>query len=147
MNLFEELLTSLQKTSEMSIAIMKPRDNGAVNHGLMVFLFMLYHQGEIKTSEISDHFGVTSGAATGIADKLEQLGLIERVRSKKDRRIVIATLTDQGKQLVENKKKEHVELYQEILNDFSEQEIRETIQSLNKIATKIDHYTAKQKEE
>ncbi|RXJ04477.1 MarR family transcriptional regulator [Anaerobacillus alkaliphilus] len=147
MNIFEELLISLKRASEVSISVMRPRDTGEVNHGLMILLFMIYSKGQIKTNEISEHFGVTSGAATGIADKLENLGLIERKRSIEDRRIVISTLTAKGLDLVEAKKREHVQLYEYILNDFSNEEIIKTIQMLNKISAKIESYLTEQHEE
>ncbi|MDU1845737.1 MAG: MarR family transcriptional regulator [Niallia nealsonii] len=140
MNIFENLLTSLKRASEVSVSIMKPRDEGVITHNLMIFLFMIQNKGEIRTSEISEHFGVTSGAATGIADKLENLGLIERNRSKIDRRVVTLVLSEKGKKLVQSKKREHVELYQYILHDFSEEELLNTIRMLNKISDRIDSY-------
>ncbi|MCF2648297.1 MarR family winged helix-turn-helix transcriptional regulator [Niallia circulans] len=140
MNIFENLLISLKRASEVSVSIMKPRDEGEITHNLMIFLFMIQNKGEIRTSEISEHFGVTSGAATGIADKLENLGLIERNRSKIDRRVVTLVLSEKGKKLVQSKKKEHVELYQYILHDFSEEELLNTIRMLNKISDRIDSY-------
>ncbi|MFF5995054.1 MarR family transcriptional regulator [Lysinibacillus sp. KU-BSD001] len=143
MNIFESLLTSLKRASEVSVSIMKPRDEGEVTHSLMIFLFMLQNKGEIRISEISEHFGVTSGAATGIADKLEDLGLIERYRSKTDRRVVTLVLSEKGKKLVQDKKKEHVELYQYILHDFSEEELLKIIHMLNKISDRIDSYSNK----
>lgn len=42
MKIYEDLLTSLKRASEMSIAIMKPKDNAKINHGLKIFLFMVY---------------------------------------------------------------------------------------------------------
>ena len=140
MNIFENLLTSLKRASEVSVSIMKPRDEGVITHNLMIFLFMIQNKGEIRTREISEHFGVTSGAATGIADKLDNLGLIERNRSKIDRRVVTLVLSEKGKKLVQSKKREHVELYQYILHDFSEEELLNTIRMLNKISDRIDSY-------
>nr|WP_306663966.1 MarR family transcriptional regulator [Robertmurraya korlensis] len=140
-NIFEELLMSINRASDVSVSIMKPRDKGEINHGLMIFLFMIHNKGEIKTSDISEHFSVTSGAATGIADKLQSLGLIERNRSETDRRVVTLSLSKNGKKLVQDKKKEHVELYKYILSDFSEDELLKTIHMLNKISDRIDSYT------
>lgn len=140
MNTFEDLLTSIKRASELSLSIMKPRDKGEVNHGLMIFLFMLYKRGEMKTSDISEHFNVTSGGATGIADKLESFGLIERHRNKVDRRVVTVALSEKGKKLVLNKKKEHVDLYQFILNDLSDNDLLTTINMLNKISDKLETY-------
>lgn len=144
MNLFEDLLISIRRASEVSLSIMQPSQGDELNHGLMILLFMIYNKGHIKTSVISEHFGITSGAATGIADKLEKLGYIERSRSKEDRRIVSLVLSHKGKALVEKKKQEHVALYEYILNDLSTEDITRTIQLLNKISNTLESYQKSQ---
>ncbi|MCA1042011.1 MarR family winged helix-turn-helix transcriptional regulator [Bacillus infantis] len=83
------------------------------------------------------------GAATEIADKLENYGLIERHCSKEDRRVVTIALSEKGKNLVKDKKKEHVELSQYILKGFSEDELLSTISTLNKISDIIEGYNSK----
>ncbi|MGM0845653.1 MAG: MarR family winged helix-turn-helix transcriptional regulator [Bacillota bacterium] len=146
MNVFEQLLISLRRASDVSVSVMKPKDIGEINHGQMIFLFMIHQKGEIKTSEISQHFGVTSGAATGIADKLEKMEVIERRRSPSDRRVVTLGLTKKGTELVLQKKQEHLELYEYILQDFSEEELKLTISMLNKIADRIERHQEEQGE-
>ena len=51
---------------------------------------------------------VTSGAITNRIDKLEQKGLVERVRDTGDRRSVRIRLTAEGRELIDRLLAEHV---------------------------------------
>ncbi|MBM7564082.1 MarR family winged helix-turn-helix transcriptional regulator [Paenibacillus sacheonensis] len=64
---------------------------------------VLMYLNQIKTCKVNDvakFLGVTSGAATGLTDKLVALELIERTRQEEDRRVVLLTLTAKGKAIV-----------------------------------------------
>lgn len=56
-------------------------------------------KGEIPLSQISRELGCTKGNITGMVDRLERDGYLVRKRNEEDRRIVAATLTDQGLQV------------------------------------------------
>ena len=53
-----------------------------------------------KMSELAEMRYLTPAAATGIVDKLVRLGMVERSFDQKDRRLVLLTLTERGKQIV-----------------------------------------------
>ncbi|WP_250813828.1 MarR family winged helix-turn-helix transcriptional regulator [Clostridium swellfunianum] len=55
----------------------------------------LAHNGEMKVSELSDKLGLSNSTVSGILDRLENQGLVERVRSKEDRRVVYVKVTDE----------------------------------------------------
>lgn len=55
----------------------------------------LAHHGEMKVSELSEKLGLSNSTVSGILDRLEAQGLIERTRSKEDRRVVYVKVTDQ----------------------------------------------------
>jgi DNA-binding MarR family transcriptional regulator len=50
-------------------------------------------RGPMAAGEIADAVGLTSGAITGVIDRLERAGLARRERSREDRRKVIVRLT------------------------------------------------------
>ena len=52
-------------------------------------LDLLRVHGEMTAGELTERTGLTSGAITGIVDRLEEAGLAKRVRSTEDRRKVI----------------------------------------------------------
>jgi DNA-binding MarR family transcriptional regulator len=141
MNPFEELLKALFHVHEQSIHALRPKGEEGLSHGHMFLLFQIYRSGSIKTTDIAHHFGITSGAATGIADKLENLGFISRERDKRDRRVVIISLSDKGVAFIEEQKRANVKLYKELLKDFSSEEIQGITDSLNKMAETIKNRT------
>jgi len=144
MNDFENLLNAFKRVSGLTRDLMRPKEDSEFNPAHMYLLFLISMKNEIKTTEIAKQFGVTPGAATGIADKLEKMGLIERQRKEEDRRVVVLTLTEKGKEFVEERKREHVLLYEEILKDFSKDELSEVIYLLNKIGDKMEDYLKKE---
>ena len=60
-------------------------------------LSMLEHHGDLTMSHLADLLGVSYSNATGVIDRVEERGLVERVRDTVDRRVVIVRLTDQGR--------------------------------------------------
>jgi MarR family 2-MHQ and catechol resistance regulon transcriptional repressor len=67
----------------------------------------LYHLGPLSLGELADKLLVTGGNVTFVIDKLEAQGLVARYRSESDRRVVLARLTEQGRDLVARVFPEH----------------------------------------
>ena len=57
----------------------------------------LSERGEMPQKELQDLLGIQSGSMSEIAAKLEDKGLIVRVRSEEDRRKVSLSITEQGR--------------------------------------------------
>ena len=57
----------------------------------------LAHQGEMKISELSLHMSLSNSTVSGILDRLEESGIVERTRSKDDRRVVYVRVTEEFK--------------------------------------------------
>jgi DNA-binding MarR family transcriptional regulator len=53
-----------------------------------------------RVQELAAHAGVTPSTATRILDALERRGIVQRVRSREDRRGVAVSLTDVGERLL-----------------------------------------------
>ena len=65
-------------------------------------LLALYENGPLPPSQIARHMMVESSTVTGVVDRLEQKGLVTRVRNSPDRRVITIQLTKSGKELAEN---------------------------------------------
>lgn len=61
----------------------------------VILLTMVAHYGEMKVSEISKKLGVANSTVSDTIDRLEVQGLVERNRSKEDRRVVYIKVTNQ----------------------------------------------------
>jgi DNA-binding MarR family transcriptional regulator len=65
-------------------------------------LLVLYENGSLPLSQIAKHIMVKSSTVTGIVDRLEQKGLVRRVRNSPDRRMIIIELTEAGNALAQH---------------------------------------------
>ena len=58
---------------------------------------LLLQHGSLTAGEISRRLGLTTGAVTGVVDRLEQTGLVRRVPDPSDRRRVVVELVSNPK--------------------------------------------------
>jgi DNA-binding MarR family transcriptional regulator len=65
-------------------------------------ILTLYEYGPMPPSRIADHMMVKSSTVTGVVDRLETKGLVERMRNSPDRRVITIQLTKAGKKLAQN---------------------------------------------
>ncbi|MCE1247776.1 MAG: MarR family transcriptional regulator [Firmicutes bacterium] len=76
-------------------------DKGITTAQFEVLLELKKHR-ELPMWKIGDLLSVTGGNVTGLIDRLEKKGLVARERSEKDRRIIMARITNQGDRLFKN---------------------------------------------
>ncbi|HYF81938.1 MAG TPA: MarR family transcriptional regulator [Clostridia bacterium] len=60
----------------------------------------IYKEGEMKTLDISRQMDISPSTLIGMLDELESKNLIMRNRQKNDKRVVLVTATDKGKDQV-----------------------------------------------
>lgn len=63
--------------------------------------------GPMKMSELSRQLLVSNGNATAVVERLEKEGLARRVPGEGDRRVVLAELTEKGREVFEAQATEH----------------------------------------
>jgi DNA-binding MarR family transcriptional regulator len=59
-------------------------------------LWVLEHHGEMTMSRLAEMLDVSFSNATGLVDRMEERGLVERARVPDDRRVVIVRASEQG---------------------------------------------------
>jgi len=79
-------------------------------------LEVLYHKGALPIQKIADKILITSGNMTYVADKLEKKGLLVRKNHKKDRRVTLLTLTEEGKRVMDEAFPKHYEHIKKLLD-------------------------------
>ncbi|MBW1827923.1 MAG: MarR family transcriptional regulator [Deltaproteobacteria bacterium] len=101
-------------------------------------LLTLFENGPLPPSQIAKHMLVKSSTVTGVVDRLEQKGLVRRVRNSPDRRIVTIELTETGNQLAENAPPPIQQKIVDGLKKISEKEIDEIVFALTKLTDMLD---------
>ena len=65
-------------------------------------MHLLERHGEIAMSRLAEMLDVSDSAATGLIDRIEERGFVERIRVPEDRRIVLVRITPVGRQTLED---------------------------------------------
>jgi MarR family transcriptional regulator, organic hydroperoxide resistance regulator len=65
-------------------------------------LFIIVYKEGANSRMLARHLGVTSGNVTGIVDRLVEQGLISRIPSPSDRRVIRLEATEKGRELLAN---------------------------------------------
>lgn len=73
-------------------------------------------------SAVSKSLGVTMGTLTTAVNALVKKGYVERVRSEEDRRVVLVSLSQRGKEAYRRHEKFHEEMIAHVLTDLDENE-------------------------
>jgi DNA-binding MarR family transcriptional regulator len=87
-------------------------------------LFGLREVDELSTGELAFAAELSPAAATEMLETLAAAGLVERRRSERDRRVVLVSLTDRGRNLVEARRAEFEPRWRAAFSQFSDAEIR-----------------------
>ncbi|MFO7460324.1 MAG: MarR family transcriptional regulator [Desulfatiglandales bacterium] len=101
-------------------------------------LLALSDQGPMPPSQIAKYIMVNSSTITGIIDRLEQKGLVQRSRISQDRRVITVSLTQKGQDLVRIAPSPLQKKIVEGLKRLPPQEVDEIVQVLTKLATMMD---------
>jgi DNA-binding MarR family transcriptional regulator len=64
-------------------------------------LYTLQRAGEMPMSRLADVLNVSLSNATGLIDRIEERGFVERTRVPEDRRIVMIRVTDAGRRMLD----------------------------------------------
>src|SRR6266566_4551633 len=103
----------------------------------MHVLWMLQHHGDLPMSRMADLLDVSFSNATGIVDRMEERGLVERVRVPDDRRVVLVRITDRGIQAIEETEAFKQDRLQEILSHLDEAQVTRLAAGLDDIRAAV----------
>jgi len=101
-------------------------------------LLALYDHGPLPPSQIARYIMVKSSTVTGIIDRLEQKGLVTRIRNSPDRRVITIELTEAGRTLVLNAPPPIQHKIVDGLKKLPESEVEQVINSLSKLTHMLD---------
>lgn len=82
-------------------------------------LHLLEHHGEMPMNRLADMLDVSFSNATGLIDRVEERGYVERVRVATDRRMVVVQLTPAGRQMLDETEDLREEILRRVLDQLS----------------------------
>jgi DNA-binding MarR family transcriptional regulator len=99
------------------------RVQGELRDAQYSLLFCLRDRDQLPTSELALAGDLSPASATELLDGLEAQGFVKRIRSVSDRRVVLTSLTDRGRELVEEHHARFEPKFRAALAEFSEEEL------------------------
>lgn len=94
---------------------------------------------DMSIGQISDRLGIAKPNITPLVDTMRDSGLVERIRSEKDRRIVNVHLLPKGREKVEAIRQDIAGQVAEWKGSFSRSEIKELNNALATIIRIVNH--------
>ena len=92
---------------------------------------ILGHNGKLKISDVSEKMGLSNPTVSGIIDRLENQGFVERIRSSDDRRVVMVDLKEEFRKNAKNKFCNFNNNFGESIDNASEEELDVILKGLS----------------
>lgn len=93
----------------------------------------LYQQEPARATDIAQWYGIGPAATSRQIAELETQGLLRRTPCKRDARVQMISLTDEGRVEVEKSRQRRIELFADLLADWDEAEVSEATATVNRI--------------
>ena len=116
----------------------EPRSPGELRDAQYGLLHCLRERDQLPTSELAFAADLSPAGATELLDELEVAGLVRRTRSATDRRVVLTSLTDRGRALVEERRASFEPRFRAALSGFSEKELLTAASVLDALGALFD---------
>jgi DNA-binding MarR family transcriptional regulator len=137
----EEAVTQLGAAFKGTMgAIRRLRGRETHLHGELSFaqyqlLFCLAGDCELSTSQLATAADLAPATVTQMLDGLAAMGLVDRTRSERDRRVVTCALTDRGRELIAERRAHWEGRWRRTLSEFSTDEIATAAAVVDRLRT------------
>lgn len=98
----------------------------------------LYKNNQLSMNDLSDKMNLNNSTMTRILDNLVRDKYIKREKSEEDRRIVIVSLTDSGREVAEKLNGVLTEYYRKIIANIPEGEVENILNSVGILLNAFD---------
>jgi len=128
-----DIFTVLQRTFLTNLS--KELSLGKVSFSQYLLLGYLSHQEAMSMTEVANRMGHTTAAATGMVDRLENLGYVRREHASDDRRKILVGITENGVALVARIREDMVGGLMQLMRHLTAEEQENWVKIYEKIMT------------
>jgi DNA-binding MarR family transcriptional regulator len=114
------------------------RQHGGLSDAQYRLLFGLREHDQLPSRELAGLADLSPATATEMLDGLASAGLVKRVRSQQDRRVVLTSLTERGHALLEERHAQFAPRWNAALAEFSDDELRTATRVLDRLSALFD---------
>ncbi len=111
---------------------------GELSYAQYGLLFSLAGGCALSSRELAYSADVTAATAAQMLESLEAAGMVERVRSPEDKRVVLTSLTDRGREVIEERRARQEPRWRAALSEFSDDELLTAAAVLERIRALFD---------
>jgi DNA-binding MarR family transcriptional regulator len=113
----------------------KELNKGNVSFAQFFLLGYLANENFLTMTDISKKMGHSTAAATGLVDRLEKLGYVQRLHATEDRRKVMVQITRKGIDLVDRMREDITGSLVDLMSDLDKDEQAALLNSYGKLST------------
>ena len=111
---------------------------GQLSYAQYGLLHGLSGRAECSARELAEHTDLSQATVAQMLEHLEAAGLVTRIRSDQDRRVVLSALTERGAAVVAERQQRMEERWKDALEEFSPEELAAAARVLNRAADMFD---------
>ncbi|MEQ2465763.1 MarR family winged helix-turn-helix transcriptional regulator [Niallia hominis] len=125
-----ENIATIEKDMRYISGIIKQKGREILSNYTMtppqfVALQWLFEEGDMTIGELSNKMFLAFSTTTDLVDRMEKNQLVQRVKDPNDRRVVRIHMLEEGKRLIDEVIKKRQGYLQEVLNDYTTDDIEE----------------------
>lgn len=125
-----ENIATIEKDMRYISGIIKQKGREILSNYTMtppqfVALQWLFEEGDMTIGELSNKMFLAFSTTTDLVDRMEKNQLVQRVKDPNDRRVVRIHMLEEGKRLIDEVIKKRQGYLQEVLNEYSMEDIEE----------------------
>ncbi|MBT2727031.1 MarR family winged helix-turn-helix transcriptional regulator [Neobacillus sp. C211] len=133
-----DIVANIEKDLRYISGIIKQKgremlSNYTITPPQFIALQWLFEDGDMTIGELSNKMYLACSTTTDLVDRMEKNLLVERVKNPNDRRVVRIHLLEEGKRIIDEVIKKRQVYLEEVLVDFSSEEIQLLQKSLTKL--------------
>ncbi len=113
---------------------------GELSYAQYGLLFGLAHGGALAAHELADAADLSPATVAQMLEGLERAGLVQRVRSARDKRVVETSLTERGRTVVERRRKHFEPRWRAALDEFSTRDLLIAAAVLDRVRDMFDDF-------
>ncbi len=114
------------------------RHAGKLSYAQYSLLFGLAAKPQLQASQLAAVADLAPATVTEMLDHLETDGLVARVRSDQDKRVVLVSLTRRGRALVQQRRAQLERRWREALAEFDDEQLRSAAMVLDRLRELFD---------
>lgn len=129
--LIKDIYSSTTKIISTSL-----KESGLTHQQIMI-IKLIAHNGEINISQICEEMSLAKGTVSGIVQRLELAGYIEKVKYEDDKRNTYVRFSTKGIEFAKEFRQKINGSFDKVFDNFSEEERAELKEGLIKFRNKI----------